>query len=543
MRRDGKGASWLQQAAVAVAYAIGFCVLREWSFSHWLLFVGLRLGALLLVPYRYWPALVVGELLPLAQLSLDCLPDFGWLWSLLVLIPPIALAMPVAYLCRERLRLFTKGGEVDMGVLLLCTLLVSVVWTLSNTAVLLAARLPSDYPALHYPLLIGRWFLGNYLGALTVVPLVLIAYQECPRSPWRAWVSRLSRSPLFRAAIGLLLPSLLALVWLARVAPPELEQPARMAMFFPVVWLALRHGWRGAAVGGTAASIAVVLTMPARYDYGTLVAQVFIAFTISTMLLFGARMGALLRRERQGHEQARATLALAQRNVLIGEMQLQQASLALEQARESVQTTYGQLIGRLRHLLPDTDERGYHRQAVAAQEHMYFLADSLYPQVWRERGLVGALREGVLARLLGQAGIAYWCDFSGQSLGRLSPAVHLTVYRLSNEAVTFLCSRREVSEVHVRVRSGTRQGRRWVMLCIHGRGHDARLKRVRWEALLPRLTRLTSGLGLDALHDRARVFEGGLDMRRTGTASRIRIVLLDPRQAAGDDAMSADAWR
>ena len=66
MRRDGKEASWLQQAAVAVAYAIGFCVLREWSFSHWLLFVGLRLGALLLVPYRYWPALVVGELLPLA---------------------------------------------------------------------------------------------------------------------------------------------------------------------------------------------------------------------------------------------------------------------------------------------------------------------------------------------------------------------------------------------------------------------------------------------------------------------------------------------
>lgn len=527
--RKGAGSSvWLRHLAVAAAYAAAFALLREISFSHWLLFSGLRLSALLLVPYRYWPALLVGEMAPLGYTSLVCLPELGWLWSLLILVPPIGLAMPVARFCRERLRLFPVKGEVDMGALLLCTLLVSLIWTAANMVVLMAARLPADYPSLSYPLLAGRWFLGNYLGVLTIVPLVLLVREDLAVTPWRQLWARLPENRLFLESVSLLLPSLALLVWLGLVATADMRQIARMAMFLPVVGLALRHGWRGAAVGGTAASIAVVLTMPAKYDHGTLLGQVFIAFTITTMLLLGARIAALLQRERQERVDARLALALAQRNVHLNELQLQQTSFALEQIRETVQSTYGQMMARLRHSLPSTDERNYHRQAVVAQEQMYRLADSLYPQVWRERGLPGALREGAMARMLGEAGIAYWCDFRGSGLGRLSSTVLIALYRLACEAVAYLCSRRNVSELRVRVRCGVSNGRCWAVLCIDSHANVERLGRIRWEELQPRLSRTTGGMGLEAIRDRAEIFEGKVHARPLRDGQRISILLVDP---------------
>src|SRR5690348_13930663 len=97
---------WLKHIALAVCYAVGYSLLREFSFSHWVMFAGFRLCLLILVPYRYWPALVVGEMVPLAYLSFNCLEQFGWMWSAAVMVPPIALAMPVVRFCKEQRRLF-----------------------------------------------------------------------------------------------------------------------------------------------------------------------------------------------------------------------------------------------------------------------------------------------------------------------------------------------------------------------------------------------------------------------------------------------------
>ena len=51
----------LRQIGVVVAYAVGFSLLKEISVSHWNLIAGLRLLCLLVVPYRYWPAMIIGE--------------------------------------------------------------------------------------------------------------------------------------------------------------------------------------------------------------------------------------------------------------------------------------------------------------------------------------------------------------------------------------------------------------------------------------------------------------------------------------------------
>jgi hypothetical protein len=63
-------------------------------------------------------------------------------------------------------------------------------------------------------------------------------------------------------------------------------------------------------------------------------AEVIVAFAICTMLLLGARIEVLDRRAERERKEVRTALALAQRQVQLGEMQLRSTAMALEHARE-----------------------------------------------------------------------------------------------------------------------------------------------------------------------------------------------------------------
>jgi len=516
---------WLRQLAIAAGYAVSYLLLREISFSHWVLFAGLRLCALMLMPYRYWPALLVGELLPLGYISLSCLDQYGWMWSAVMVVPPVGLAMPIVRFCREQRRLFPTRSITSMNVFLLCALLASFIWTIADTSALLLATVQSPYD---YRAAAGRYFLGSYTGILTIVPLVLAVREKLMGTAIRQLVATMSENRLVLETVSLLLPALALLVWLASGVAGDASQAARMAMFLPVAWLSLRHGWHGAAVGGTAASIAVILTMPVMHDHETVQAQAFIAFTCTTMLMLGARIAVLHQRERQERMDSRLALAMAQRNVYLGELQLRQTSYALEQMSGAIQASYTQLLGRLRCLLPGTDERTYYRQAAVAQHQIYRLADSLYPVSWRDRGLPAALREGSIPRALDEGGIVYWCDIQGD-VEQLSTSVHMALYRLASEAIALTCAKRNVSKVRVRLRGGQAGGRRWAVLCVDSDVDYERLARVRWDDIQSALGGI--GMGLGALKDRAGIFEGKVHARAHGTGNRISLILFDPEIA------------
>ena len=515
---------WLRHVAVATGYALGYSFLHQFSFSHWMPFAGFRLCALILLPYRYWPALLVGEMVPLGFLSAECFHQFGWMWSAAMLVPPVGLAMPVVRLCREQRRLFPERSITSMNVLLLCTLLVSLIWSLTDLATLSLAIVPPGYS---YDGAAGRYFLGTYIGILAITPLVLAVREEVIGQSARQIVARMAESRLVFEAVSVLLPSLALLVWLASGVAGDATQAARMAMFLPVMLLSLRHGWRGAAVGGSAASVAVVLTMPAQHDHDTLQAQAFIAFTVTTMLMLGARIAALHQRESRERMDARLALAMAQRNVYLGELQLRQTSYALEQMSTAMQASYTQLLGRLRCLLPGADERSYYRQAAVAQHQMYRLADSLYPLSWRDRGLPAALREGSIARALDDGGMVYWCDVKDKGLTDLSTSLQIALYRLASEAIGYLCAKRNVSRIRLRLRGGHFAGRRWAVLCVDGGVDYEQLSRVRWDDILPAIG--GSGMGLGALKDRAGIFEGKVRVRSRAGGNRVSLILYDPQ--------------
>lgn len=513
--------------AVAVLYALGFVALREVSFSHWILFAGFRLSALLLVPYRYWPALLVGELGPLAFKAIMYEDRYGALWSSLVVLPPIGLAMPVVRWCREKLKLLPDATSVNLAALLLCTLALSVLWTLVDMAIVATAKLPQGYPSLQFTVLAARWFIGNFLGVLTLTPLVLMVREyTSTASPGELW-RRMVVSRFFLETVSILLPALAILVWLALASSQEsLRQAARIAMFLPVIWLSLRHGWHGAAIGGSFASIAVVLTMPAKYDAGTLQAQVFIAFAITTMLLLGERIASLNQRERQVRMDAQLALALAQRNMVLGEMQLRQTSHALENVREAVQSTYGQMLDRLRSMAPAPEERDYRLRAAVTQQQLFRLADSLHPVLWRDEGLSAALRQGSIARAMDDCGVRYWCEVRDAGLGELSSNLQIALYRIACETIACACADHGVTRINVRLRAGVSHGRGWAVLHVNSvMGSDRPSDGLQHDDLLLRLS--SSGMGMEAVKDRAALFEGRVRETETSHGKSISLILHD----------------
>ena len=517
--------AWWKHVAVAVLYGFGMWSVRQLNVPHFMLLCGAHLAVLLLMPYRYWPAMIIGEAFSQIPMAIDCAKDFGLLWSILMPIPGICLSGPIVYAFRERKWIFDRQGGVKMGGLLACAILVAAIMMGDDVLLLSTVVFPPGVPPVHHDHIALQFVLGNFLGILTVVPTVLVARHALRENDWRTVLSNMGDSRMVFESLCITLPMLALLLWVG-FAMPNSRNVVQIAMFLPVVMLALRHGWQGAAIGGAVASLAVAWLMPARYDQATIQAEVIIAFAISTMLLAGSRIAVLDRRAEDERKEVRLALALAQRNVNLGEMQLRMTAQAIEQARKTVREGYATMMGRLRHLQPAIDEVGYHRLAMAAQDQLLGISDSLQPVVSRERGLPAALRESAVARMLSHAGIRYWCELDGP-LSQLSSVIHVAIYRMVCEALASGCSHKDTSDICVRIHGGEFLGRRWVVVSIVFRANQQRLPHVRWDDLLPRLVRTTTGMGLKAIQDRAETFEGYARERAFPGGRRISWLMRD----------------
>jgi glucose-6-phosphate-specific signal transduction histidine kinase len=523
--------TWWRYVIVAVVYCAGVSLFRQVSISHWLVMCGFDLTVLLLTPYRYWPALFTGEFLQLLVKSIQCFDQFGWLWSTVNLLPTLLVMAPLVYVARERWHVLDRG-YLNMPALLACSLFVAAVMTLDSLVSLSITPLPPGYvlPG-GWGGVAGRWLLGNFIGILTITPIVLAFRNMMVKHPWRHWLSRALDSKLLIESIGLVLPVLGMLIWTGLEVSPHTStrQIAQVAMFLPVVWLALRHGWQGAAIGGTAASFAVMVLMPERYDHDTLQSEVLVSFVISSMLLLGGRITSIDRQAAQERMDVRMALALAQRNVHVSEMHLKMTSMALEHIRETVQAGFTLMLGRLRHLQPAIDDTGYRKHALTAQDQITGLAESLYPTAWRVGGLPSALQEGAVAHALRAGGMHYRCDFRGP-IGQLPQSLRVAVYRSTNEAIADVCSRQHASDILVQVRCGVRHGRRWTVASVSVHAHPVRMKHVIWNEVIPKVVRATSSLGWAAIQDRAATFEGRARERMTQRGRRITISFQEPQK-------------
>lgn len=515
-----------KRLAAASAYGLGLWLIAHLDFPHFMLVAGFNVSVLALTPYRYWPLLTLAQSLSQLPIAIECASSFGIMWSSFMVVPSNLFVGPLVYYFRERARLFDRSGQVRIGMLLLCALLASMMLTVIDEIQIATVVYPPGVTPVHHHHLAEQWILGNLIGILCVAPVVFAVRQAILDHGWRSLLAAISESRATFESICFIVPVLTILIW-AGFAEPHLRGLAQVAMFVPVVWLALRHGWQGAALGGSVATLSVVWLMPQIYDDATIQAEVIVAFAISSMLLLGGRIAVLNRRAEKERQDVRSALALAQRQVQLGEMQLRSTAMALEHARETVRAGYQIMMGRLRHLQPAIDDGGYQRMALAAQDQLLGISENLHPTLYRERGLPVALREGAVARMLDHAGLRYWCELKG-SLSQLSSTLHLALYRMVCEAVVLGCSPRDISDVCVRMRCGALpNGRKWVAVSVVFLANPVRLPHVKWEDLVPRLVRTASGGGIKTLEDRAAIFEGHARQRDMPDGRRIAWLMLD----------------
>lgn len=282
---------WGPHLAVAAAYAACYEVVRYFSFPHWMITAGLRLGCLLLVPRRFWPALVLGEFLPIAEKVFFGSPPFGAAWASIIMIPPILLCMPIFAVLHKHMTLVRDDGQANMFMILTTALVCAGATTVINATALSVVHMPdgSAAPAVTAPVVLA-WILGNYLGALTIAPTVIALRERAMRVEGPLMWPHLRRSKLLRELIFVEGPILTSLLAAVHVIGGDTTVYFRMAMVIPVVVLAVRHGWHGAAIGGMLASIALAESAIAERDPSMIPTQVLLAFTISTSLLLGARI-------------------------------------------------------------------------------------------------------------------------------------------------------------------------------------------------------------------------------------------------------------
>lgn len=278
---------WWHYVSIMGAYTATDQILFEISASTWVLTAGLRLSCLLLVPRRFWGALIAGELMSLATIAIPCASVFGTEWAIAILMPAMAYCIPFVYLSQNHLPIFDRDERVVPLHLLVLVFFFAAASTLRTDITIAAVVMQNGSPPV-FVTWYGTYssFIGTYLGSLTITPCVLAIRERLLRVTQPLTWRQLMKHSLLRDVLVFELPIVTGLLLAAHVLiGGENLNYFRAAMAIPVIVLSLRHGWHGTAVSGMIASIFLRATMLEHKDPTLIPTQTMLALVISAWLL------------------------------------------------------------------------------------------------------------------------------------------------------------------------------------------------------------------------------------------------------------------
>ncbi|WCB95192.1 hypothetical protein DSM104299_03935 [Baekduia alba] len=343
--------------------------------------VGIAIAFVYLGGWRYWPGVLVGDLLAndygtlplgsaLAQTCGNLLEVLVAVWLMRRLVPGGAPLATVRNLGRML-------GALAVGV------------AISATVGALAARLGGVIATGHVPATWRTWWLGDFCGAVVVVPLA-IAWHRPPR---RAWWRRATALEL-----GLMLVAVAALSAVALRG----DAPTTYTVFPALIWSALRFGPHGATL---AIAVAAAFTAwntshllgPFVFDSLTrsvLNTQLYIAVSaVSTLYL------AVVVTERE--QLARMLRASRARLVASGDVARRRIERDLHDGAQQRLVVLAAHLGRAARQARETPERApaLFEEADAvlwdAIDELRTLAHGIHPALLSDLGLARAIRSAV----------------------------------------------------------------------------------------------------------------------------------------------------
>ncbi|WP_235577529.1 MASE1 domain-containing protein [Rhodanobacter sp. Root480] len=516
---------------LGLAYFLAWMALWPTAQPFWMLPYGLRFGALLLAPMRYWGWLLGAECVASFGIVMNQGAPAGWNGLLFGELPDMLVMAGGLWLVRRFGWQVTLNTPQQMARLLLIVLVLVAATAITDATALTALHRGSDQMLR----ILGEQLLSHYLAILLLVPLMVMLLQD-----------RLDRGALISLLIDgvlVMLPSMAILLLLSRQAAPE-PQFARVLSLAPILYFAFRHGWRGASLAMLVTSAGITLAEH-RLGYAPSTASAYLLLAVAGTgaIMLGsatdalressayvaeqnAYMGAVnyhldqltgqLRNAARGnlradenqrrhlaaelHDELGQNITAIQTHVKLAEARLRQAGL------EDISSSINTILGHMR--------RALHR-----------LLDDLRPAVLDEFGLMRALDEGPIRDLLTTAGIAYHTDLYGDPR-QLDEDIRTAIYRLAQESATNAVKHSGATEFRLRLRIGKRQGIALALLDLrdNGTGLPARVPR--------------GGRGLQGMRDRVTSLGGDFRLHPQQPGVHLRILLRNSNGGADPSALA-----
>ncbi len=239
---------------------------------------GLSLALLLLAGLAKAPALFVAALV--ADLVVRGAPGPAWFTLVSAAVIASGYTLAAAWLLKVA-RIDSALRRVqDVAWLLLTAVAGSGLVAVAYVALNVVAGLVPREDLVRYAI---RFWIGDAIGILVTTPLILVY------ATWgaRQWPSGPLRAPEVLLQVAALAAALFVVLWWARPAEASLFY----VLFVPVIWIAMRHGLRGATVAMVAVQFVLIVVLWARGNPFETVLQVqtlLLALTGTALLVAAA---------------------------------------------------------------------------------------------------------------------------------------------------------------------------------------------------------------------------------------------------------------
>lgn len=442
---------------LAAAYAIACVSARQFSLDQFFLPAGIRVAALLIVPQRRWPYVLLGELGYFAYLRIPTIDEYGLEWVILA----STLLMPMAMLV-VHLHLRKTISEAATGFWLL---------SLSISAAVAVTGLNLSLSRLLWPVpppdtlldAAERVVFGHFAAIITMAPLALLWARRRSGSPWQ---KRLLVPSL--VAIALMLALGLCMQLISTDAHSTRTHLVLLAAL-PAITLTFMHGWRGAAIAIPLLNLPLHFAtpstgLPASFDLGTFSTQQNMAVMSVALLALGSSISYHHQRARSRGLAEETTLRLTRSSHQTSERELRERAAHLKRLGDGMDSSLVEMVSWLK-------SQGHHAVANSLQHassvHSRLFreqASMVYPTGLEQVGLYIALQAGGACEIWNNTHRVIPPRLAGNPC-LLTVDLQLAIYRSLIEAVSLLLEL-ETGQVYVRARSGQAGGRRGIVAIV-----------------------------------------------------------------------------
>lgn len=423
---DGNPGTISQGVVLSLLIAAAFVGAWHLSVDQWFLPAGLRFAALFLLPRRWVPFALLGDILALLYIRVPLADKYSLIWAY---VSPVlfALAMFGAAALIKRV--------LDVRNLPKTLPATALVFAFAAKVLTVAVNLALAGPP--FGTNVQQFFsavIGDYLGILLIV------------LPWGVWQQRgqwhapTSAVLMHSATATVLVGALYAAVVITGAQATAVQLLPLIFMTLPAVYLTVVYGWNGAAVGCVIVNLGIALALPrtgivGAFDGVVLLAQA--ALCVASIVLLGVgghitrlsnQFNCAFAELRSTSEALTRTKGLARSALTSAEARLRQHALMLVAARSNLDGFRHDVVSALK----ASGQSGVAFDATlkgrAAIDAIARYGDELYPLDIEHYGLYAVLLSDRFADRCGP-NVEIRNQLVGQSPKILPVPQRLAVYR------------------------------------------------------------------------------------------------------------------